>query len=90
MLVATLRSKGVAFSDGGAEIPDHLDGVERMSVVRGQRELTEMLTGAEAWPAVAALDTGWLADLWGRLDDDGATVLYDDFTERFEWIFVVV
>ena len=43
-----------------------------------------MLTGAEAWPAVAALDTGWLADLWGRLDDDGATVLQDDFTERFE------
>ena len=43
MLVPTLRSKGVVFSDGGPEILDQLDGVERTSVVRRQRELTEML-----------------------------------------------
>ena len=44
-----------------------------------------MLTGPEAWPAVVGLETGWLEDLWRRLDDD-ATVLKDDFTERFEGI----
>ena len=43
MLVATLRSKGGVFSDGGPEILDQLDGIERTSVVRRQRELTEML-----------------------------------------------
>ena len=34
-----------------------------------------------------AVKLGWLAGLWGRLDDDGATVLQDDFTERFEGVF---
>ena len=58
-----------------------------MFVVHRQRELVDMLTGPEAWPAVQALETGWLEDLGRRLDDDGATVLQDDFTERFEGIF---
>ena len=26
-------------------------------------------------------------DIWRRLDDEGATILQDDFTERFEGIF---
>ena len=58
MLVATLRSKGGVFCDGGPEILDQLDGVERTSVVRRQRELIEMLTGPEAWPALVGLETG--------------------------------
>ena len=62
----------------------HAKGVPGVQSEDRQRELTEMLTGPEAWPAVVGLDTGRLAGLWGRLDDDGATVLQDDFTERFE------
>ena len=49
-------------------------------IVIGSRTLTT------AQAAVAALETGWLEDLW-RCLDDGATVLQDDFTERFEGIF---
>jgi len=65
----------------------HAKGVPGVQSEDRQRELTEMLTGPEAWPAVVGLDTGRLAGLWGRLDDDGATVLQDDFTKRFEGVF---
>ena len=64
----------------------HAKGVPGVQSEDRQRELTEMLTGPEAWPAVVGLETGWLEDLWRRLDD-GATVLQDDFTERFEGVF---
>ena len=42
ILVATLRNRRVLFTDGGPEILNHLDRGERMSVVRRQRELTEI------------------------------------------------
>ena len=83
-MVAELRSRGVRFTETGPET-EHLTTVERLSVQRQIEELGGMLTGPEAWPAVMGLETGWLEDLWRRLDDD-ATVLQDDFTERFEGI----
>ena len=86
MLVPTLRSKGVVFSDGGPEIPDHLDGVEGMSVVRRQREDRDAIPGRRPGLPLPPSIRAWLADLWGRLDNDGATI-QDDFTERFKGIF---
>ena len=87
-LVAEMRSRGVRFTDSGPEIPEHLTAVERLSVQRQIEGLTGMLTGPEAWPAVAALETGWLESLWGRLGEDDAGGFQDDITaERFDEIF---
>ena len=85
--VAELRSKGVRFTATGPEIPGHLAGGERLLVQRQIEELTEMLSGPEAWAAVAGLDTTFLEGLWDRLDEDGASVLQDDSCERIDGVF---
>ena len=38
--------------------------------------------------AVAALDTGWLEDLWRRCDVDDATILQEDFSRRSDEVFL--